>query len=167
MRDPAYRLILAGQDWHPPSHMSFAVNHGKDPFTPFDNDAGIGPVLWPAHCQQGSHGAEFHPDVESYRFNYIVRKVTHPEVDSYSVFKENNRADLGTASLLKALGIAELDICGLALDYCLKYSVHDALEAGFKVNVILNATKGVEARRGDVRETLDGFAKARVELIER
>ncbi|WP_367362854.1 isochorismatase family protein [Mesotoga sp.] len=75
--------------------------------------------------QQGSHGAEFHQDIESWRFDYIVRKGTHRHVDSYSIFKENDGTQLGTDGLLKALGIEELDICGLALDYCLKYTVHD------------------------------------------
>ena len=166
MRDPVY-TILAGQDWHPYNHMSFAANHGKEPFTPFDNKKGIGPVLWPVHCLQGTPGAEFHPDIESNRFDYIVRKGIHPEVDSYSIFRENDGRDLGTAGLLKALGIEELDICGLALDYCLKYTVHDALSAGFKIKVIINGTKGVEASEGDVQRTLDEFMSAGVKLIEK
>ena len=167
MKDPLYKVIVAGQDWHPSNHMSFAVNRGKEPFTPFDNGKGIGPVLWPVHCQQGSLGAEFHQDIESWRFDYIVRKGTHRHVDSYSIFKENDGTQLGTDGLLKALGIEELDICGLALDYCLKYTVHDALLAGFKINVIINGTKGVEANQGDVQRTIEEFRSAGVELIER
>ena len=167
LKDPVYKVIVASQDWHPSNHMSFAVNHGKDPFTPFDNGKGIGPVLWPVHCQQGSHGAEFHQDIESWRFDYIVRKGTHRHVDSYSIFKENDGTQLGTDGLLKALGTEELDICGLALDYCLKYTVHDALLAGFKINVIINGTKGVEANQGDIQRTIEEFKSAGVELIER
>jgi nicotinamidase/pyrazinamidase len=167
MRDSVYEAIVAGQDWHPSNHMSFAVNHGKEPFTPFDNKKGIGPVLWPVHCQQGTHGAAFHTNIETNRFDYIIRKGTHPHVDSYSIFRENDGTELGTDGLLRALGIEELDICGLALDYCLKYTVHDALLAGFKINVIINGTKGVEANIGDVQRTIEEFRRAGVELIER
>ncbi len=167
MKDPVYRVIVASQDWHPSNHMSFASNHGKEPFTPFDNGKGIGPVLWPVHCQQGTRGAEFHPDIESWRFDYIVRKGTHPHVDSYSIFRENDGTQLGTDGLLKSLEIEELDICGLALDYCLKYTVHDALITGFKTNVIINGTKGVETNKGEVQRTIDEFKKAGVELIEK
>ncbi|WP_367357468.1 isochorismatase family protein, partial [Mesotoga sp.] len=142
-------------------------HHVKDAFTPVDNGKGICPVLWPVHCQLGCHCAEFLQDIESWRFDYIVRKGTHPHVDSYSIFRENDGTQLGTDGLLKSLEIEELDICGLALDYCLKYTVHDALLSGFKINVLINGTKGVEANQGDVQRTIDEFKKAGVELIEK
>jgi nicotinamidase/pyrazinamidase len=166
MEHRSYKAILASQDWHPANHESFAVNQGKEPFSTFDNGKGIGPVLWPVHCQQGTHGAEFHKDINTENFDYIVRKGTHPHVDSYSIFKENNGADLGIASLLKELDIYELDICGLALDYCVRYTVLDALFFGFKINLIINATKGVEAQKGDVKKTLEEFKKAGVRFKE-
>lgn len=166
MEHRSYKAILASQDWHPANHESFAVNQGKEPFSSFDNGKGIGPVLWPVHCQQGTQGAEFHKDINTENFDYIVRKGTHPHVDSYSIFKENNGADLGIASLLKELDIYELDICGLALDYCVRYTVHDALFFGFKINLIINATKGVEAQKGDVKQTLEEFKRAGVRFKE-
>jgi len=39
-----YQLIVGSQDWHPTSHLSFASNHGKDPFTPYSDEQGLGPV---------------------------------------------------------------------------------------------------------------------------
>jgi len=166
MKHTHYKAILASQDWHPADHESFAVNQGKEPFTAFDNEKGIGPVLWPVHCQQGTFGAQFHQDIHTENFDYIVRKGTHPHVDSYSIFKENNGADLGIASLLKELDIYELDICGLALDYCVRYTVHDALFFGFKINLIMNATKGVEANPGDIKRTMEEFKRCGVVFKE-
>ena len=53
------RIILT-QDWHPPNHFSFASQHtGKQPFDPIEGVFGIGPILWPDHCVQGTKGAEF------------------------------------------------------------------------------------------------------------
>lgn len=166
MEDKGYNTILASQDWHPANHESFAINQGKDPFSVFDNQKGIGPILWPVHCQQNTHGADFHSDIHTERFDCIIRKGTHPHVDSYSIFKENNGTDLGIACLLKGLNICELDVCGLALDYCVKYTVQDALKMGFKTNLILNATAGVEANMGDVEKTLKNFRNLGVVLKE-
>lgn len=166
MEDEGYKIILASQDWHPADHKSYALNQGKEPFSVFDNQKGIGPILWPVHCQQNTSGAQFHDDIHTEHFDYIIRKGTHPHVDSYSLFKENNGTDLGISSLLKGLNIYELDICGLALDYCVKYTIHDALKMGFKTNLILNATAGVEANEGDVERTLDEFRKLGVVFKE-
>ena len=159
-----YDLIVASQDWHPPEHKSFAVNHDQEPFTPYSNGKGIGPVLWPSHCVQESKGADFHPDIETKYFDYILRKGTSPEVDSYSAFQENNGIDLGLAGLLKALGIEEVEICGLALDVCVLYTARDACHKGFKTTLIRKASKGVEAQEGDIENSLEEMKELGVEI---
>ena len=59
-------LIILTQDWHPAGHLSFASSHDdKQPFDPISDIKGIGPVLWPDHCIQGSKGAEFHQDLKT------------------------------------------------------------------------------------------------------
>ncbi|MGM0601731.1 MAG: bifunctional nicotinamidase/pyrazinamidase [Bacillota bacterium] len=139
-----YMVIAASQDWHPAGHRSFASTHNLEPFTPYDKEKGIGPVLWPDHCVQGSYGAEFHPDINSNEFDYILRKGSDTDVDSYSAFQDNDGTDLGLNGLLKGLNIKEIDICGLAFDVCVKYTANDAVNNDFKVNVILPATRAVD-----------------------
>ncbi len=161
-----YRIIVASQDWHPSDHLSFAVNHEEEPFTPYEGeDEGLGPVLWPVHCEQGSRGAEFHEDIDTDRFDVIVRKGQLAEVDSYSAFQDNNGRDLGLAGLLKGLKIKSIDIVGLALDVCVLYTARDAREHGFEVNLIRPATRGVNASPGDVENALAGMKEKGGEII--
>jgi nicotinamidase/pyrazinamidase len=154
MKSSEYKVIIASQDWHPSNHKSFAINNNKKPYTPYNNGKGIGPLLWPVHCLQGTKGAGFHTDIKSEYFNYIIRKGTNHEVDSYSAFRENNGEQLGLAGLLRGLGINKIDIAGLALDYCVKYTALDAVKENFEVNLILSASRGVEAVKGDVDKAL-------------
>lgn len=138
-----YKVIVASQDWHPKSHLSFASNHNKEPFTEYSDQQGLGPVLWPDHCVQQSEGAEFNPEIKTVNFDYILRKGTDKEIDSYSAFQDNDGTDLGLAGLLKSLEIEEIDIVGLAFDVCVKYTAQDSAEAGFKTNIILEGSRAV------------------------
>jgi len=138
-----YKVIIASQDWHPASHLSFASNHNQEPFTPYSDDQGLGPVLWPDHCVELTEGAKFNSEIKTKEFDYILRKGTAEEVDSYSAFQDNDGTDLGLAGLLKSLNIKEVDIVGLAFDYCVKYTALDSAKNGFKTNVILTGTRAV------------------------
>ena len=138
-----YKVIVASQDWHPKSHLSFASNHNKEPFTEYSDQQGLGPVLWPDHCVQQSEGAEFNTEIKTVNFDYILRKGTDKEIDSYSAFQDNDGTDLGLAGLLKSLEIEEIDIVGLAFDVCVKYTAQDSAEAGFKTNIILEGSRAV------------------------
>lgn len=144
-----YKVIIASQDWHPDSHLSFASNHNEEPFTPYSDDQGLGPVLWPDHCVQQSEGAEFNPEIKTKNFDYILRKGTEKEVDSYSVFQDNDGTDLGLAGLLNSLEIEEVDIIGLAFDVCVKYTAQDSAQNGFKTNIILEGTRAVNPEKDE------------------
>jgi nicotinamidase/pyrazinamidase len=138
-----YKVIIASQDWHPKTHLSFASNHNQEAFTPYSDDQGLGPVLWPDHCVQQTEGADFNSEIKTENFDYILRKGTEIEVDSYSAFQDNDGSDLGLSGLLNSLGIEEVDIVGLAFDYCVKYTAQDSVQKGFKTNIILEATRAV------------------------
>ncbi|SFL13479.1 nicotinamidase [Halanaerobium salsuginis] len=139
-----YELIVASQDWHPADHLSFATNHqNKKSFVTYDNQPGIGPLLWPVHCVQKTQGAKFNPEINTEKFDYILRKGKLKTVDSYSAFADNDGSNLGLAGLLNSLKVDEIDICGLAFDYCVKYTALDGIKNNFKVNIIGNATKAV------------------------
>ncbi len=140
-----YDLVVATQDWHPENHMSFANNHAqKQAFESIKLANGNSQTLWPTHCVQGSIGAEFHPELNIKPIEVIFRKGLHPEIDSYSGFFDNfKQKNTGLSGYLKTKGVFEFDICGLAGDICVYFSIKDAIEQGFKVNLIEAATKAL------------------------
>jgi len=152
------RIILT-QDWHPPNHFSFASQHnGKKPFDPIEGVLGIGPVLWPDHCIQGTKGAEFHSDLDVTKAHLIIRKGIHLKIDSYSTFTENDRqTETGLAGYLISSGLKRVFICGLALDYCVFWSATDSINKGFETFVLPELCKGIE------KSTTE---KAEMEMIE-
>jgi nicotinamidase/pyrazinamidase len=146
-----FDLVVATQDWHPQNQVSFASkNPGKNIYDQ-NNISGLAQTLWPDHCIQGTKGAEFHDDLDLSKFCLILRKGMNPLVDSYSAFIENDRnTETGLAGYLKALKVREIFICGLATDYCVNYSAMDSLRYGFKCNVIIDATRGVDLPEGSI-----------------
>ncbi|WP_117192524.1 bifunctional nicotinamidase/pyrazinamidase [Rhizobium terrae] len=145
--DGGYDVIVASQDWHPENHGSFASRHpGKKPFETGEL-SGRPQVLWPDHCVQGTPDAEFHPDLDIDAVDYIQQKGDNPAVDSYSAFRDNDQAALtGLAGYLKAQQVTELDVCGLATDYCVKFSALDAVDMlpDVRVRFIEDASRGID-----------------------
>ena len=140
-----FDLVVATQDWHPENHASFAVNQpdGKE----FDiiELNGEDQVLWPVHCVQNSTGAELHPDLKTDRIENIIQKGTNPKIDSYSGFYDNaHLKSTGLSEYLKEKGADQLYFCGLAGDFCVFYSVIDALEEGFTAYLIEDATRSLD-----------------------
>ncbi|AXV15697.1 bifunctional nicotinamidase/pyrazinamidase [Neorhizobium sp. SOG26] len=147
IEDGGYDVIVASQDWHPENHGSFASQHeGKKPFE-MGELCGTPQVMWPDHCVQGTPDAEFHPDLNIDAVDYIQQKGENPAVDSYSAFRDNDQAAVtGLAGYLRAQQVTELDICGLATDYCVKFSALDAIEMlpNVKVRFIEDASRGID-----------------------
>ena len=147
--------IILTQDWHPKSHKSFASNHpGKNPGDEYQTET-IGPVLWPDHCVQGTHGADFHNSLKILHTRAVIRKGMNPEIDSYSGFLENDKkTETGLSGLLKSLKIKRIFICGLALDYCCYFTAMDGIDFGFEVFLIVDLTKGIDLPEGNISQTL-------------
>lgn len=156
---PKFDLVIATQDWHPKGHASFASSHeGKKPFDQIDLD-GIDQVLWPDHCVQNTKGAEFHPDLETSKIEAIFRKGTNLKIDSYSGFYDNvHQKSTGLAGYLREKGATELYFTGLAGDYCVYFSVKDALAEGFEVTLIEDGTRALDK---------DGFKKAKEDILSK
>ncbi|MBB4229019.1 bifunctional nicotinamidase/pyrazinamidase [Rhizobium mongolense] len=156
-----YDLIVASQDWHPPGHGSFASSHpGKKPFE-MGELSGKAQMMWPDHCVKNTLDAELHPALKSEEIDLIQQKGENPLVDSYSAFRDNDQdASTGLSDFLEDQGVIELDVCGLATDYCVKFSALDALEMmpGIKVRFIEDASRGI---------TPEGVAAAIVEMRAR
>lgn len=140
-----FDLVVASQDWHPEDHVSFASNHeGKSEFDEIKIH-GKPQTLWPNHCVQGTEGADFHPDLDTKRWEAIFRKGTDKEIDSYSAFYDNGHLkSTGLAGYLKEKGTSQLFLCGLAADICVYYSIYDAFKEGFACFFIEDASKALD-----------------------
>ncbi|WKK75799.1 bifunctional nicotinamidase/pyrazinamidase [Marivirga salinae] len=146
-----FELIVATQDWHPDGHSSFASSHnGKKQFDKIEWK-GMEQVLWPDHCVQGSKGANFHEALKIDSVEAIFRKGMNPDIDSYSGFYDNeHKKSTGLSGYLKEKKASELYFCGLAADICVYFTLKDAINEGFKVNLIENATRPLD--EGDFAE---------------
>lgn len=140
-----YSTVVMTQDWHPAGHISFASSHkGRAPFETIHLTYGP-QVLWPDHCVQGSHGADFHRQLDVPSVQMIVRKGFRAGVDSYSGFLEaDRRTSTGLAGYLRERGAASIAICGLATDFCVSWTALDGRQAGFDVTVIEAACRGID-----------------------
>lgn len=160
-----FDVILNTQDWHPSGHHSFASSHdGKEPFDVVKMDYGD-QVLWPDHCVQGSTGAQFHPDLDVTSSQLIVRKGFREEIDSYSAFYENDKKTVtGLAGYLQDRKIDTLYVTGLAADFCVKWTVLDAIKLGFQVNVVEDAVRGIDLD-GSLEQAWDEMTGAGAKTI--
>jgi nicotinamidase/pyrazinamidase len=164
---PRFDLVVATQDWHPADHGSFASNHpGKKPGDTIEL-AGRPQILWPTHCVQGTRGADFHPQLDSSAIAQVFRKGVDPAVDSYSGFFDNgHRKSTGLGEYLKQRGVERVYVCGLATDYCVKFTVLDAVDLGFETSLIEDACRGVDLHPGDVRQAIEEMRSEGVNVVQ-
>jgi len=140
-----YDYIILTQDWHPKGHSSFATSHdGGNPLDVIEMPYGD-QVLWPDHCVQGSHGAEFHSELNTARANAVIRKGSNPLIDSYSAFFENDRkTPTGLHGYFRSLEIEKINLVGLATDFCVNYSAQDAAKLGYRVSVFERMCRAID-----------------------
>ncbi len=164
---PQFDLVVATQDWHPAEHGSFAANHpGRRPYESIDLD-GLPQVLWPVHCVQNTGGALFAPGLQTRGVARVFPKGMNPRIDSYSgLFDNGHRASTGMGEWLREQGVTELWVAGLATDYCVKFTVLDALEQGFRVHVLTRACRGVELSPGDCQRAFEAMQAAGAVLVD-
>ena len=120
--------MVASRDWHPADHISFRTRGGP----------------WPAHCVEGSPGAEFHPALDVASIQHVVSKGTDRETEAYSAF-----AGTELATWLSERHVGRLFVGGLATDYCVRQSVLDARAAGLEVVVLEDCVGAVDVQPGD------------------
>ena len=163
---PQFDLVVASQDWHPENHGSFAVNHEKTPGEVIELN-GLTQILWPKHCVQGSAGAEFHADLNTDEIDAVFTKGENPLIDSYSAFYDNGHLNkTGLDDYLKSKQVTELFLCGLATDYCVKFTALDAAGLGYKTSLLLDLCRGVELNAGDIQNALEEMKTAGVGIVE-
>lgn len=144
----SFDVVVYTRDWHPQNHVSFA------------DEPQYVDKSWPAHCVAGTKGAEFHPDLVVRTDGIIVDKGTDPEVEAYSGFQGT-----GLEEKLREWQVDTVYVTGLATDYCVKATALDALKAGFRTYVVVNACRGVDNPPGTVEKALEELREAGVEII--
>jgi len=162
-----FPLVVATQDWHPANHGSFAANHpGKNVFEQIELN-GLPQTLWPVHCVQNTPGAALAPVLQQDRIAKVFQKGTDPGIDSYSgLFDNGRRKSTGLAEWLKEKEVDEVFVCGLATDYCVKFTALDAVQCGFKTWVIEDASRGVNLRSDDVKNAIAEMKRAGVGIVQ-
>ena len=140
--------VYASRDWHPTGSSHFTTGGGP----------------WPVHCVAGTDGARFHPDLRLPEDARILGTGLKPDSDGYSAFE--GCLDDGTtlADDLRRLGITHLVAGGLATDYCVRASVLDALQQGWRVTVVTDAIAAVDLQPGDGHRALHEMRAAGAEL---
>lgn len=162
-----FPLVVATQDWHPANHGSFAANHpGRAVFSQVDLN-GLPQTLWPMHCVQGTSGAELSSALDQARITKVFPKGTDPGIDSYSGFFDNgHRRATGLGEFLKAQGVTDVYVCGLATDYCVKFTALDAVDLGFKTHLIEDASRGVNIGPEDVKNAISEMQSKGVRVLQ-
>ncbi|GAB6166893.1 bifunctional nicotinamidase/pyrazinamidase [Thermostilla marina] len=163
---PCFDLVAATQDWHPADHGSFFTQHpGKKPGDVVEL-GGLSQILWPPHCIQHTKGAEFHPALDTQPIARVFQKGIDREIDSYSGFFDNGRRRAtGLEAFLREREVEEVYVCGLATDYCVKFTALDAAELGWKTFVIADASRGVDLHPGDADAAIDEMRTRGISIV--
>jgi nicotinamidase/pyrazinamidase len=153
-------LIVRTKDWHPLNHKSFASNHPHKKIYDVIQLGEVQQTLWPNHCVQNTSGAEFAKDLTNTIY-VVVLKGMNPEIDSYSGFRDNSTKNITKLeSILRDANIDKVFVVGLATDYCVKFTVLDALRLGFKTTVMLNGCRGVNINQDDSDKAIQEMQNA-------
>lgn len=158
-------ITIASQDWHPVNHLSFAENSGTQ-IGDIGELNGLAQVWWPVHCVQGEYGSEFHPQLNTQAIQETFTKGENPQVDSYSAFFDNDKiSQTRLHTWLQAQRITHLIIMGIATDYCVKFTVLDALNLGYSVDVLVDGCRGVNLTANDSQIALIEMEQHGAKLI--
>jgi nicotinamidase/pyrazinamidase len=164
---PVFPLVVATQDWHPGNHGSFAASHPGNKVFEQINLGGLPQTLWPVHCVQNTKGAELAATLNRDRIEKVFPKGTDPGIDSYSGLSDNgHRKSTGLGEWLKAQDVTDVYVCGLATDYCVKFTALDAVQFGFKTYLIEDASRGVNLQSSDVSNAIAEMKRAGVTVVQ-
>ena len=141
--------IFATRDWHPEKTIHFKAYGG----------------LWPAHCIQGTKGAEFRADLALPEDAVIVSAGTASDEEGYSGFDGVDSSGVGLMELLLRPNVTRVYVGGLATDYCVKQTVLDGLKRGFSVTLLEDAVRGVELTPGDSQRAIQEMLQAGADAI--
>ncbi|MGI8522484.1 MAG: isochorismatase family protein [Nocardioides sp.] len=125
---PAYDVVVATKDHHidPGDHWSDEPDFADS---------------WPVHCEVGTDGEAFHPNLDPQPFDAIFCKGEY--VAAYSGFEGRTTGGADLTAWLRAHHVREVDVCGLATDYCVRATALDAVAHGFATRLLTDLCAGV------------------------
>jgi nicotinamidase/pyrazinamidase len=123
-----YDMVVFTKDFHPEDHCSFKENGG----------------IWPVHCVQKTKGSKVHKDLHPIMNDFIIKKGKNKNFDSYSGFMDDGGTYTGLYALLTDNVIDEIDVVGVATEYCVKFTVLDGLNLGLKVNLLIRGCAAID-----------------------
>ena len=148
------------QDGHGYAHVVATNDYHVDPGSHFSDDPDYA-SSWPRHCVAGTAGARFHPDLDITRVEAVFRKGTHAA--AYSGFEGVDDAGTPLGDWLREHDVHEVDVVGIATDYCVRATAADAARDGFATRVLLGLTVGVTPE--STANAIDEMSAAAVELV--
>ncbi|MFO8052828.1 MAG: nicotinamidase [Candidatus Omnitrophota bacterium] len=125
--------IFASRDWHPEKTKHFKEFGGR----------------WPKHCIQNTKGAEFHPELNLPESAVVLSAGIDPESEGYSAFEGKNQKEEKFQDLLEKQNVEKLYIGGLATEFCVNHTVLEALKRGFKVQLLVDAIRGIDPEKSE------------------
>ena len=139
---PSYDVVVATKDHHidPGEHWSDQPDFAE---------------TWPVHCRVGTDGEAFHPNLDPQPFDAIFLKGEHAA--AYSGFEGRTTDGVGLADWLRRHGVDQVDVCGIATDYCVRATALDAVGNGFTTRLLTQLCAGVapdttESAMAEMRE---------------
>ncbi|OBC02508.1 nicotinamidase [Mycobacterium sp. 852002-40037_SCH5390672] len=146
--DPGYRYVVATQDFHidPGDHFSDRPDYSTS---------------WPVHCIAGTAGASLRPDLDTRQIDAIFRKGAHAA--AYSGFEGVDEQGTTLLQWLRQRGVDEVDVVGIATDFCVRRTAEDAAEAGLTTRVLVDLTAA--AAEDSAAEALAEMRSAGIELV--
>ena len=142
-----YALVAATRDYHVDPGAHFAAE-------PDFNDS------WPVHCVAGTEGAELHPDLDRGLVDEVFDKGR--DTAAYSGFEARSADGSLLGERLREAGVEELDVAGIATDYCVRATVLDGLKEGFRVRLLGRLSAGVAEDTSDL--AVEEMARAGAEI---
>lgn len=131
-----YDVVIASRDWHDADNDNSGHFHPEPDYVD----------TWPVHCVAGTEGAQYHPDFDTKHVDVHVRKGMG--IPAYSAFEGSTHEGGSLHAELERLGVTDLDIAGIATDYCVLASALDALESGRRVRILTDLVAAVNPETG-------------------
>ncbi len=151
-----YQHVIASRDWHTPQSENGGHFPAQGDEPDFQN-------TWPLHCLAGEPGAEYHPNLDVSLIDIHIKKGQGQH--GYSIFEGTTDSGERIQDLIQRLGISEVDVVGIATDYCVRASALDAKNFGLEVRVITSLTAGVSA--SSTEAAIDELVDAGVKVVAR
>lgn len=175
-----FTLKIASRDFHPADHVSFDTSHPAPNNKAFECSTTIANPqnpsetttipIWPAHCVQGTPGAEIIPEIDIAKIDRIIDKGRDRSVEMFSAFSDafGNQSDAASFDLgayLKKNGIKHVFVVGIAGEYCVRCTALDARKQGFDVCVVEDAVKSIDSGEKGWEAAQMEFGERRVRLV--